>query len=52
MKLLKYRGERFVHVTKAEIILTKPLDVCVKCGTMYMTIMTSVTSETIQTPKR
>ena len=32
--------------------LEKPLDVCVKCGTMYMTIMTSMTNETTRTPKR
>lgn len=33
-----------MHVTKVKIFLVKPLDVCAKCGTMYMTIMTSITN--------
>lgn len=41
-----------MHFTKVKIFLEKPLDVCAKCGTMYMTIMTSITNKMIQTPKR
>ena len=36
-----------MHFTKVKIFLEKPLDVCAKCGTMYMTIMTSITNRVI-----